>query len=373
MNYRGRQIDPVVFWGKYVEFPSSMHVDGRDEFSSKVVCPNPDHDTSKFHFQVNLQQPTVHCFAYCGISGSYEHAICVIEGLYEKFQVDMDAYRSGYGKKRFQQSAAEKEAIARQGRAYREARKIILRSSQIGSKFHRTAVVRKKTRSDSRSASVIPAESLEYESFLPQRALEYLKARGITDNSIAEWRIGWLPDERRVVIPGEDENGATRFLIKRAISDRQQPKYLYTEGFPKTSLLFGACKLDLKQVKSEGLILVEGSVDVIVLRQLGFKNAVAILGTGISERQRRIIARINPLKIYLLFDKDSAGIRNIEIAVGMLRKYPLYVVRYPSTKSDPAELTGSEAQRQIARAVPALRFVRTNGLHVKTRERISIG
>lgn len=345
----------MSFWERYVDFPSAMKIDGRDEFSPKVACPNPDHDTLKSHFQVNLQQPTVHCFAYCGISGSYEHAVCVIEGLYSKFKVE--------------EASNPREEKQRKHRAYREARKIILRSSQIGSKFHRSASVSKKRSGDSGAAKVIRPSDLEYESFLPQAALEYLKSRGITQNSISEWKIGWLPDERRIVIPAEDENGVIRFLVKRAISDKQQPKYLYTEGYPKTSLLFGACKIDLGLVKSDGLVLVEGSTDVIALRQLGFRNVVAILGTGISEQQRRIIARINPPKIYLLFDKDTAGIRNIEIAVGSLRKYPLYVVRYPRSKSDPAELTLNEAHRQMLRAVPALQFVRKNNLNVKPRER----
>jgi DNA primase len=95
------------------------------------------------------------------------------------------------------------------------------------------------------------------------------------------------------------------------------------------------------------------------------------LGTGISEKQVKIIARLDPPKVYLFFDKDTAGVRNIEIAVPMLRKYPLYVVRYPRGMSDPAEV-GEKVHRQIDRAVPALRFVRENGLRVE-RERISIG
>jgi DNA primase len=335
-----------------------MKIDTGEEFSPKVVCPNPDHDTMKSHFQVNLQQPTVHCFAHCGISGSYEHAVCLIEGLYDKFKVE--------------EATNERERKQRRRRAYREARKIILRSSSTGSKFYRTANVQKKRPRNPRAATAISPDTLSYEHFLPPVALEYLASRGITDRSISEWEIGWLPDEKRIVIPALDENSRLRFLIKRAISERQSPKYLYTEGFPKTSLLFGACKIDLGLVKSEGLVLVEGSVDAIALRQEGLKNVGAILGTGISDEQVRILARFNPPRVYLLFDKDTAGIHNIEIAVGKLRKYPLYVVRYPHGKSDPAEL-GSLVHRQIGRAVPALKFVRENGLSVKTRERIKVG
>ena len=350
MNYRGRQINPVAFWNQYVEFHAK--VDLQDEFTPLVQCPNPNHDTLKSHFQINLQQPYVHCFARCGISGSYEHAICVIEGLFDKYKVE--------------EATSVVERKQRYNRAYREARKRILRGSQVGSKFHRSVSVSKKN-GNSRATKAVSADDLRYESFLPPLALEYLAEREIADKSIAEWQLGWLPAERRIVIPGKDENGRLRFLIKRAISERQIPKYLYSEGFAKTSLLFGACNIDLGMISSSGLILVEGSLDVIRLHQHGLRNGVAILGTGISEQQARIVARINPPRIFLFFDRDSAGIRNIELAVPMLRKYPLYVVRYPSGKNDPAVLSKSEAHRQISRAVPAMQFIRDNGLNVMTK------
>jgi DNA primase len=152
-------------------------------------------------------------------------------------------------------------------------------------------------------------------------------------------------------------NGRNRFLIKRAVLSRQQPKYLYTEGFPKTSLLFGACQIDPGMVRSEGLVLVEGSLDTIAFHQHGIRITGGILGTGISDAQCAIIAKLRPKRIVIAFDKDTAGIRNIEIAAGKLRKYPLYVMRYPKLKSDPAELTREEAYRQIDRAVPAFRFI----------------
>ena len=83
MNFHGRNIDPVAFWSSYVEFPTHM---GRDEeFAPLVHCPNPAHDNFRSPaFQVNLRHPLVHCFSDCGISGTYEHAICVVEGIYRE-------------------------------------------------------------------------------------------------------------------------------------------------------------------------------------------------------------------------------------------------------------------------------------------------
>jgi DNA primase len=361
MRYRGWEIDPIAFWSRYVEFPSAMRLDSNDTFTPKVTCPNPAHDTLKHHFQINVTQPTVHCFAYCGISGSYEHAICVIEGLYEKFKVE--------------EAGDKREEMRRKHRAWKAARKIILRQAAGKARISSKPVIQKKSRAYRRTASTISSSDLEYESFLPQFALEYLDGRGISPASVSKWGIGWDAEERRIVIPVHDENNRLKFLIKRATREQDHPKYLYTEGFPKTHLLFGVDKIDLGMIKSDGLILVEGGVGVILNHQDGFRNTAAILGTGISKEQCRIIARINPPKIFLFFDKDLAGIQNIEIAVGALRKYPLYVVRYPRGKDDADKMTREEKYRQLTRAVPAGKFVRQNSLSVKRRKerKISVG
>jgi hypothetical protein len=339
VRYHGRTIDPVRLWSRYVEFPQEM--DSSDTFLPKVQCPNPAHETLKRHFQVNAVRPLVHCFANCGISGSYEHAISVIEGLYEKFKVEG--------------AASERERKQRRFRAHREARRIILRASAGISR----EPVRRRGNS-SRTMPAVPADELRYQSFLPAAALHYLEKRGISGESVAAWSLGWDAEEKRLVIPARDEQGVVKFLIKRGIFEAQHPKYLYTEGFPKTQLLFGAGQIDLPMVKHLGLILVEGSIDTILNHQHGLPNTVGILGTGISEWQRRIVARISPPRIVLMFDKDVAGVRNIEIAAVRLRQYPLYVVRYPRHRADPAEMSKEEKFHQIARAVPLARFLQPN-------------
>jgi DNA primase len=337
--YQGRSVDPIKVWSRYVEFPANMRQDPDDPFLPKVQCPNPSHDTLKHHFQINQHQPLVHCFAHCGISGTWKHAICVIEGLYEKFKVE--------------EATSARESAQRRQRAWREANRIVLRSGGRG-----VSKPVRRTESSSRPVATVPPESLAYESYLPQAGLEYLESRGISSASVGAWRIGWHGQEKRLVIPAYDERGVLKFLIKRAVFANQHPKYLYTEGFPKTSLLFGAGQIDLGLVSSDGLILVEGSIDTVLNHQHRLRNTVGILGTGISEQQCRIIARISPPKIFLMFDRDSAGIRNIEIAAANLRKYPLYVMRYPKGKSDPAEMTEAEKHRQISRAIPVHHFFR---------------
>lgn len=324
MNYKGRRLDPVALWEEFVDFPPNMKA--TSGFAPLVVCPNPEHGSNKKHFQVNLDKPLVHCFAHCGISGNYEQAIAKIKGVSEK-----------------------------------EARKILIRHTRVelgpGSK-RKTRGADGKVRTRDSSDNQAPTDLGGFSTYLPPVALEYLSGRGIDASAISTWGIGWDEDDRRIVIPADDERGIARFLIKRATRDKDWPKYLYwPEGTSKTSVLFGACKLDRKLVSSFGLVLCEGSLDAIRLQQMGLQ-ATAILGTGLSDRQAQIIRALRPRRVYFMFDKDGAGIANIRLAAEKLTKQPIFVCLYPRGKSDPAELTKKEAKQIIEDAISINAFRR---------------
>ena len=321
MKFRGREIDSIALWSSYVEFPPNMIVDGK--FLPLVQCPNPQHDTLKRHFQINVVDGLVHCFAQCGISGTYTHAISMIEGC--------DA---------------------------RKAKKLIL-----GYRTRNSSGNVKREKIAARTASrPTPIVFNTYSQYLPPVALDYFASRGIVPGSIANWDLRWDEDEKRVVIPAKDLRGITRFFIKRAVLESQYPKYLYApEGVSKNSLLFGACATDSGVIRSDGLILVEGSLDAIRLAQHGYRNVVACLGTGISEIQCRIVSRLRPRRIVTFFDRDVAGVHGIEIAARRLGKYPIYVVRYPPGRNDPAELDRREVETAIERAIPISRFMAKAG------------
>jgi DNA primase len=312
-RFLGRQIDDLALWSNYIEIPQGA--ERESHYWPKAVCPNPDHNTGKKHFQVNVNQGLVHCFAECGISGTYLHAIQIIEGCDDK-----------------------------------RARKIIL--GYAGRRHTRVVP-------DTRRSVVNPSrDDLEFESFIPPVGIEYLATRGISSGSVARWGIGWCPETLRLVIPARDLRRETRFLIKRAVREDQQPKYLYTEGYPKSRLLFGACETRLELIRSHGIVLVEGSLDAVRLHQFDVLYAVATLGTGISRSQAEIVSRLRPRRVYAMFDKDAAGVAGLASAWRQLRgKYPLYVVRYPKGVSDPAEFRSrEEVERAIARSVPFRTF-----------------
>jgi len=346
--YRGRYLDPLALWANYIDFPGNFKDDGT-EFSSIVMCPNPDHDARRPHFQINMRRPLVHCFSNCGISGTYEKAISIIEGCNE-----------------------------------REARKIILKHCQIPnneSAGESAKGGRKGTgrRSDKNGAtSEARAFSLAYSTYIPQTGAEYLHRRGIAANSLAVWSLGWDQADRRIVIPADDDRGITRFLIKRAVTERQWPKYLYYPereqcGWGKQDILFGACHLTQGDVRSYGLVLMEGSIDTIHWHQEVHRNAVGILGSSLSERQAQIISKLNPPKIICLFDKDASGFKALRSAYEKLCKYPIFVGLYPKGKSDPAELSGKEGRRVIENAVSVVSFNSRLPRNLKLERKVAYG
>jgi DNA primase len=313
VRFYGKEIDPISLWADYVEFPPNMDETG--PFLPLVRCPNPNHDTLKSHFQINVEEPLVHCFAGCGISGTYENAIRIIEGC------------NG-----------------------RQARSRILHHAVSG-----RGSVRRSKKAARLAVEIVP--DLAVFSFLPPVAIEYLDGRRIAADSISRWELGWNPETKRVTIPVRDARGRLKFVIERAIFPRQMPKYLYPPSAPKSEVLFGLDKIDLGMVRSFGIVLTEGSLDAIRLHQHGVTTAVAILGSKESRKQAEIIDRLRPRTIYAMYDRDAAGAGAVLQTRKNHARTPIRVCRYPTTKNDPAELSGEEAHRSLARAISFQDFI----------------
>lgn len=331
MNYRGRIIDPLSVWGDYVKFTGNTDA-GTDGFLPLVVCPNPEHQTSKRHFQINTNKPLVHCFAGCGISGTYEHAISMIEGC-----------------------------------THRQARRIILKHARIG---------REKPRKKRGVAEKVVDESLlVYDRYLPDVALKYLKGRGFTATTTSRFELGWNPESMRIVIPACDSKGRVKFLIERAVRPKDQPRYLYSENADKNKMLFGLDKIDRGAVRSFGIVLVEGSLDTMMCHQHGHVVAVGLLTSKMSEFQARQIASLRPKRIYTLFDADVAGIEATISTRYRLPRSPMSVCRFPKGKTDPAELTKEEMDKVLDRAISFAEFRKLTGNIVRStrKEMISVG
>ncbi|HEX3952285.1 MAG TPA: DNA primase [Stellaceae bacterium] len=186
------------------------------------------------------------------------------------------------------------------------------------------------------------------------RAREYLTRRGLDEDTVRRFRLGWAPEDRqalrralggefpeallheagllrvpegegtpydyfrgRVMFPIGDRAGRVIAFGGRTLGD-DQPKYLNspdTPVFEKGRVLYGwaAARGNLGRPLVHGadatpVIVVEGYMDVIGLHRAGFSTAVASLGTALTEQQLHELWRLSP-EPALCFDGDSAGQR----------------------------------------------------------------
>jgi len=154
---------------------------------------------------------------------------------------------------------------------------------------------------------------------------DHLKKLGYTENEMVE---GFLCSRgknnsvydlfrNRVIFPIIDVSGNVVAFGGRVIDD-SEPKYLNTSdtpAFKKSKNLFA---LNFAKSKCENmLILCEGYMDVISLHAAGFENAVATLGTAITQEQARIFSRYTK-KVVISYDSDKAGQRAADKAFRLL-------------------------------------------------------
>ncbi|QKG28394.1 DNA primase [Campylobacter sp. RM16187] len=175
-------------------------------------------------------------------------------------------------------------------------------------------------------------------------AIEYLYSRGVTDALCAKFELGYAPDsiqtirllENEQILPNEalesgivkqNESGIYASFIQRitfpiythtgklvgfggrTLGDHPA-KYVnspQSEIFDKSTLFYGyhLAKRDI-HVKNQ-IIITEGYLDVMMLHHAGFTNAVAVLGTALTQKHLPLLKR-GELSVVLCFDGDSAGI-----------------------------------------------------------------
>lgn len=197
-----------------------------------------------------------------------------------------------------------------------------------------------------------------YERQLPnsQKAQNYFKQRGLSEQTIQFWRLGYAPEDwqhlekafpydieglkqlglirssdsgrdfdllrDRVIFPIRDPKGRVVGFGGRALNDEIKPKYINSpdsEVFHKNQLLYGL--YEGRKLKSNDWLMVEGYMDVIALQQYGIYGAVATLGTASNTEHLNILFKQNH-RITIAFDGDAAGQkaarRTLEIALPLL-------------------------------------------------------
>ena len=178
----------------------------------------------------------------------------------------------------------------------------------------------------------------------------YLKGKGYKDADIEGAGLTVRRDDGgyydrfrgRVMFPIIDVRGNIIGFGGRAMGDGQ-PKYLNspeTVIFNKSRNLFA---LNLaKNSKHSQMLIMEGYMDVVSLHQNGIINAVASLGTALTQEQARMLGRYSK-EIILCYDSDNAGIAAAERAIEVLReaKVKTKVLQMIDAK-DPDELINTK-------------------------------
>jgi len=129
----------------------------------------------------------------------------------------------------------------------------------------------------------------------------------------------------RLMLPVIDVRGDVVGFTSRILPDREGAKYLNSPDTPcfKKSRLIYALNF-AKSTKRPNLILVEGNIDVITLHQAGFDNAVATMGTALTEEHARILSRYAG-ELVLCYDNDAAGKKSTDRVLGILKNAQLSV------------------------------------------------
>ena len=153
----------------------------------------------------------------------------------------------------------------------------------------------------------------------------YLKEKGFSDELLSQSGLfsngnhGMYDRFRgRVIFPIMNANSKVIGFGGRVLDDTK-PKYLNSPEnliFDKGRNLYGLHAA--RKTREDSFLLCEGYMDVIAMHQAGFTNAVASLGTALTEGHAALIRRYVK-KVLLLYDSDGAGIRAALRAIPILR------------------------------------------------------
>ncbi len=179
----------------------------------------------------------------------------------------------------------------------------------------------------------------------------------------------------RLTIPIHDARGRLVAFGGRALGD-EKPKYMNTREtslFHKGETLFGMHRA--KGVMRDGAVVVEGYFDVLQLHQQGIHQAVAPMGTALTEDHLRMIGRFTK-RLVLCFDGDAAGRRAFEksLRLALPHGFDVRLLELPEGE-DPDTWClriGAEAFRELLRRAPDwTSFMLTQALKGKDMRRIA--
>ncbi len=311
----------------------------------------PFHEEKSPSFFVSPSRQIWHCFGGCNEGGDIFKFVMKIEGIefYDALKILAD--RAGVELK---QNKEWKEA--------KTQRQILLDLNEKACLFFEYQLEKSK-------------KGLE--------AKEYLFKRGLKEETIKNWRLGYAPDtwqgltdflisrgfkrediiktgltiekdkksfdrfRSRIIFPITSFNSEVIGFTGRIFGkdDKSEAKYLNSPAsilYDKSKALYGIDKAKIEIRKKDSCILVEGNVDCIMSHQAGIDNCIAVSGTALTNLHLGIIKRYSK-NLVLAFDMDSAGNKATEKAIEMAGEFNVKVIPRIKDK-DPADIILNEGE-----------------------------
>lgn len=347
-----------------VEVVSSYIPTKKSGANFKATCPFHNEKTASL--MISPQKQIWHCFG-CGEGGDIFGFVMRYENLEFREALRQLAQRAGV-------TLPERTSGAREDKKINED---LVRINNFTAKFY----------------------NKQLETDIAKPAREYLTKRGLNEQTIAQWEIGFAPDSfdvlskalqiknvtsqaallagvvakndrgtvfdrfrNRITFPirnfyGDvvgftarimpDVNGVDREDVAKYINSPETPVY------NKSKILFGLHAAKAAIRKADEAVVVEGQMDAITAHQAGFDNTVATSGIAMTEDHLRLIGRLTK-NLKFCFDSDMAGIQALRRAgeIAMAMGFRIKVILLKNAK-DPDELIRSnpgEWRKAVAEA-----------------------
>lgn len=288
--------------------------------SWKALCPF--HNEKSPSFIASEERRSWHCFG-CGKGGDAFSFVMEMEGIGFREALEQLAQKAGVQLKKYEGTKKKEDSVKPK----------LYKILELATKWY---------------------EKNLWEGTGKEKILKYLRERGLTDETMRKFRLGYAPEGWRNILEfllkkkfDIKDIERTGLLVKKEISneiqnsgyydrfrdrimfpildvmgrvvgfsarvapggDEKNAKYINTpqsELYDKSKTLYGLHLAKTEIRKKDEIILVEGNMDVIASSQAGFPNTVAVSGTALTFEQIKIIKRYTE-NLKMAFDMDSAG------------------------------------------------------------------
>ena len=178
------------------------------------------------------------------------------------------------------------------------------------------------------------------DNFIDNNYPEWIFDRGFTKETLHKWECG-TNQYGDLIIPIRDQASDLKGWVTRRT--QAVPKYLYSKGLRKSTLLFGGHRIQ----RTPFVCVTEGSLDTMWLDQTGFPS-VAILGAMTSHRQQELLAKLPAEELVLCLDNDDAGQHAKDQLMGcMVSNFVVSYINIPKECKDVQDVRNTDILKEL--------------------------